>query len=298
MLKLALNIQFVSTPMRTLLLALMMTFATQVSSEEHFDVRKADKAYLCRNEFHQSYEAFDTDQVDSVGSFGYSRELVFDFMLIKNFWENSLRITDFDTSGTGLWNRHGDLSGNCKDADAYSYSDAKPQAFRTHSTLLDGGYTQSCTFADDRGVTSYMLNFQYKKFFISQTDTFVDRGLPSTFPLLRFKNALYYGSCSEITKEKTQLKIASYLGSSEYCAAYGVDYRFLAKEIINGIRGNIKLEKGITENEFEEALNKGNYGQIYSPFDERYVDILIESADPYESCKLAHIEVIKISKLK
>jgi hypothetical protein len=36
MLKLALNIQFVSTPMRTILIALLMTLATQVGAQEKF----------------------------------------------------------------------------------------------------------------------------------------------------------------------------------------------------------------------------------------------------------------------
>lgn len=94
------------------------------------------------------------------------------------------------------------------------------------------------------------------------------------------------------------MMLASYLGFSEYCSAYGVEYQRLANEIIRGFKENATQQDKRYLTDFERAVIKGNLGYLYSPKADRYVDMPKEGADPYQTCKMAHQTVLKVSKAK
>ena len=105
------------------------------------------------------------------------------------------------------------------------------------------------------------------------------------------------GSCREID-EKDHLKMmASYLGIAEFCNAYGVDFRNTANEVLQGILETTNFDKSLTRTELNTYLEKGNFGELYSIVKGNYLSVSTFS-DPFKTCRDAHLEVIKISKLK
>ena len=106
------------------------------------------------------------------------------------------------------------------------------------------------------------------------------------------------GTCEQIPFKPEIITMASYLGTAEFCNAYGIDYRDLANKIINGTLKNTTFNVAFTEADFLEAVERGNFGEIYSVERGDFVSIPAESDDPFEGCKRTHLEVMKISKLK
>lgn len=106
------------------------------------------------------------------------------------------------------------------------------------------------------------------------------------------------GNCRRIFPHERLLTLASYLGTAEFCQAYSIDYRDLANKIINGTLKNTTFNVAFTEADFLQAVERGNFGEIYSVEREDFVSIPAESDNPFEGCKRAHLEVLKISKLK
>jgi len=105
------------------------------------------------------------------------------------------------------------------------------------------------------------------------------------------------GSCREID-EKDHLKMmASYLGIAEFCNAYGVDFRNKANKVLQGILETTNFDKSLTRTELNTYLEKGNFGELYSIVKGDYLSVST-SSDPFKTCRDAHLEVIKISKLK
>ncbi len=109
-----------------------------------------------------------------------------------------------------------------------------------------------------------------------------------------------YKNCGqqEVFANPAMLTMASYLGSAEFCAAYGVDYRETASMVIAGINRINEFDDTFTKTDFNIAVEKGHFGEIFSAQAKRYVSLSKESADIFESCKTAHLQVIKISKAK
>ena len=94
------------------------------------------------------------------------------------------------------------------------------------------------------------------------------------------------------------MMLASYLGFAEYCSAYGINYQRLSNDVIRGFKNNATEQDKRHLTDFERAVIKGNIGYLYSPSAGRYVDIPKEGADPYQTCKMTHQTVLKISKGK
>lgn len=106
------------------------------------------------------------------------------------------------------------------------------------------------------------------------------------------------GNCRRIFPYERLLTLASYLGTAEFCQAYSIDYRDLANKMINGTLKNTTFNVAFTEADFLQAVERGNLGEIYSVERGDFVSIPAESDNPFEGCKRAHLEVLKISKLK
>lgn len=106
------------------------------------------------------------------------------------------------------------------------------------------------------------------------------------------------GNCRRIFPHERLLTLASYLGTAEFCHAYGIDYRDLANKIINGTLKSTNFNAVFTEADLLQAVERGNFGEIYSVERGDFVSIPAESDNPFEGCKRAHLEVLKISKLK
>lgn len=109
-----------------------------------------------------------------------------------------------------------------------------------------------------------------------------------------FKNCEH----KKVFAKPEMLTVASYLGSAEFCAAYGVDYRETANRVLGGINQFYEFDDNFTKIDFNTAVENGHFGELFSLQANSYVSLSKESADIFESCKDAHLQVIKIAKAK
>jgi len=99
-------------------------------------------------------------------------------------------------------------------------------------------------------------------------------------------------------RKSTLLMIGAYLGLADYCSVYGVDFRELAARVIDGVLEQDDFDQEISKVNFLEALEKGQLGSLYSPQAGRYIALPSGRNEIFNACSAAHKEVLKISKLK
>ena len=100
-------------------------------------------------------------------------------------------------------------------------------------------------------------------------------------------------------KHKTLLVVGGTLGLSEFCRAYGVDYRYVAAPVIKGFKRIFGTDEMTTEwLIFDDAVRRGERGWLYSPKIDRFINMARSDVNTSDLCRAKHQDAITISKMK
>ena len=96
--------------------------------------------------------------------------------------------------------------------------------------------------------------------------------------------------------QKMVIRVASVLGTGEFCQAHGVDYRELANTMIAGLRTNSVSDDLPTRMSIDFGVEIGHEGRVYDVIEGTVID-LGAVPDPRSSCDFMHREVVRISRI-
>ena len=281
--------------MRTILIALLITLATQAGADtENLEF------FQCQEQKQRSYRNYSLGTEEFSNDYRIvEKEQIKEFVVKVNHKLEEIAFSSWEkVNGTGL------LFHDCRRMrDEPEFYDFKwtfinvPLIYHNDRNRSLAATCITPTRPADFSIQSFFLDRKRNIFHYFETmQRNYHRETGEYIEL--FSRYSYIGTCEKIPFNPEAITVASYLGTAEFCAAYGIDYRDLATKIIQGTLKNTQFNAAFSKNDFLNAVEKGNFGEIFSTERGDFVSIPKESEDPFEGCKRTHLEVIKISKLK
>ena len=99
-------------------------------------------------------------------------------------------------------------------------------------------------------------------------------------------------------KKNRVMMVGSYLGTSDFCFSYGIDYKNIAYKIIKSLDKEFEQANSNYLEVFRKAVSKGKIGFLFSPEAKGFINLAQENVNPFQLCKITHQEVIKLSLAK